>query len=221
MIGILAAMTVEAQLLREQLKNETTRTAAGREFWCGELCGVPVTLAVAGIGKVNAATCTQVMIDVFGAEAVINTGIAGGAKEGVRHGDIVVADSLVYHDFTPGILDHVFPYTEVFKTDEGLSDLAAEACGSCHRGLIATGDQFISDSEVKADIVRRFAPCCVDMESAAVGHTCMASGVKCTIVRAISDMADDNAEESYELFEQKAAARAAEMIMRMLGKMKG
>ena len=218
-IGIIGAMGLEIERLRNRLEGRSERVFSGRNFYSGKLGGVDVVLVCSGIGKVNAAVTTQLLVDHFDVEAVINTGIAGGAHPEIRVRDVVISDTVAYHDMDPRILALSYPNLREFAADPVLVKEAARACEGKVRyriGRVATGDQFISDSKVKADIVSRLSPCCVEMEGGAIAHTCAANGVPFVVIRCISDNADDSAEMDYDTFEQLAADDAAEIVERML-----
>ena len=178
-----------------------------------------MVLVCSGIGKVNAALTAQILIDRFDVGAVINTGIAGGTHPGLKVRDVVISDSAAYHDMDPRILALSPPHLEEFRADPELAQRAVDACKgrvNCRVGRIATGDQFISDSKVKADIVSRLDPGCVEMEGGAVAHACATNGIPFVIIRCISDNADDEAEMTYDVFEKLAADDAAEIVLAML-----
>ena len=218
-IGIIGAMGLEVELLRDRMEDRVETVAAQRHFYAGKLGGVDAVVVCSGIGKVNAALTAQILIDRFDVSAVINTGIAGGTHPGIRVRDVVISDCAAYHDMDPRILALSPPNLREFPADPELVRKAEAACqGKVHYqvGRIATGDQFISDSGVKADIVSRLDPSCVEMEGGAVAHACAANGVPFVIIRCISDNADDEAEMTYDVFEKLAADDAAEIVTDML-----
>lgn len=207
-LAIMTAMPEEAATLMSRLDPGSRRIGHGqRVFHLGTLFGVPVVLVVARCGKVSAAATTTELIVRFGVEAVVCTGIAGGLGEGVAIGDIVVADRLVQHDLDARPLwpRHVVPLLErgEFPADPVWADRvesaarrseAASGGGRVHRGLIASGDQFIH-GEHAGDALRAMLPTvlCVEMEGAAVAQVCCEYGVPCAVVRVISDRADSEA----------------------------
>ena len=172
-----------------------------------------------GIAKVNAGVCTQVVIDNFKPDCVINTGIAGGMNSAVKVCDIVVSTEVMPHDLDLHFLSDYPPYCSIFKADEKLVECAEKVCRerdiACHRGRIVSGEAFISDSAVKAEIQERLNPYAVDMESAGIGHCCYLNDMPYVSVRCISDNADDNGAVSFEEFEKIAARRVAEIVLRM------
>ena len=159
LIGIIGAMDSELETLLAAMTEKKQETLYGLTFTTGTLDGCAVVLVKAGIGKVNAARCTQLLIDRFSPSAIVNTGIAGGLAPGLSVGDVVVAAGVLQHDFDVTAFGHAKGYlctggddtaATVFPADEALSGCFAAAAqailgeGHVHRGLIATGDQFIS-----------------------------------------------------------------------------
>lgn len=218
-VGIIGAMGLEVEKLKDCLLDRAETIYAGRHFYSGKLGNTNVVVVCSGIGKVNAAITTQILIDRFQVNSVINTGIAGGAHPDIRVRNVVISDTVVYHDMDPRILAIGYPHLEEFTADSRLIEKAKAACEGrviWMVGKIATGDQFIADSAVKADIVARTNPCCVEMEGGAVAHTAAANGIPFVIIRCISDNADDSAEMDYETFEKLAADDAAAIVESML-----
>lgn len=207
-IGIITAMPDEARALLDHFGPGAGRSEHGRRVYTeGELWGRRVVVVVSRCGKVAAATTATELIVRFGVEAVVCTGLAGGLGRGVAIGDVVVADRLIQHDLDARPLwpRHVVPFLETseFETDPGLTAGLVEAAegfmgvghgGNVHRGLIASGDQFIH-GPVMGEALRGVLPgaLCVEMEGAAVAQVCHEYGVRCGVFRAISDRADGNA----------------------------
>ncbi len=218
-IGIIGAMPSELFGIRETLGEAQVRNISGFDYYINEYCGKELINVCSGIAKVNSALATQVLIDNFDPDAIINTGVAGGMGESVSVCDIVISEDVMSHDLDMGFLESYTPYCSVFRADETLVAAAQDVCiGNgirCHTGRIVSGEAFISSDEVKADIMRRLSPCAVDMESAAVGHCCYMNKIPFVSVRCISDNADDNGIFSYKEFEKIAAGRVAEIVLSM------
>ena len=211
-LGVLTAMPDEARALLDELGPTARRIEHGRRVYStGVLWGTPAVIVVARCGKVAAATTATELIVRFGVEAMICTGVAGGLGPGVDIGDVVVADRLVQHDLDPRPLwpRHVVPLLETgfFETDPVWSDRLAHAArryeadgegGRVHRGLIASGDQFIH-GPVMGDALLGALPgaLCVEMEGAAVAQVCFEYGVPCAVFRSISDRADADAPSDF------------------------
>ncbi|MDE6665849.1 MAG: 5'-methylthioadenosine/S-adenosylhomocysteine nucleosidase, partial [Ruminococcus sp.] len=175
-IAIIGAMPSELVDIRKTLGEAEIKKISGFEFFFNSYKGKTIINACCGIAKVNAALCTQVMIDNFKPDCVINTGIAGGMNTDVKVCDIVISTEVLPHDLDPHFLDDYPPYCSVFKADRKLIESAEKICAEfsvkSFRGRIVSGEAFISSNEVKTEIQNRLNPHAVDMESAAVGHCC-------------------------------------------------
>lgn len=230
MIGIIGAMDLEVEKLIEAMTDKEKIEYASRVFYKGKLSGTDVVLARCGVGKVNAALTVQMMVDKFGIEKIINTGVAGSLNEKIDIGDIVLATEAVYHDMEAiafGYERGQVPQMDTFSfpNDEKLVSLADAACRKVNSdinvfvGRIASGDQFIADKETKNNIKKWFDPYCVEMEGCAMAHAAYVNKIGCLIIRAISDKADDSAEMDYPTFEKKAAVHCANMVLEMMKNM--
>lgn len=233
-VGIIGAMASEVERLTELMEDRAVMRAAGIRFYYGTLMGAPVVVAQCGIGKCCAAICAQAMIDKFHVEALINTGVAGGVAPGLRVGDLVVSTDVVQHDFNLTAFGHVQGFMggtgedqepTRFQADERLIQVfkqAAETVLTENRtidGTIASGDIFVSDEAIKQKIRTRFQAAAVEMEGAAIAQTAAANGVPFVVVRAISDLAGEEAHMSFEEFEKNAAEISARIVMAMLTKL--
>lgn len=229
--GVIGAMDVEIRQLVLAMENTTAETVAGLTFYRGKLGEHEIILVKSGIGKVNAARCTQQLIDLRRPDYIINTGVAGGIGKGLSIGDLVIGTELVQHDFDVSALGYARGYLflgdksqpTVFRSDEALADaFHGTVCGMIpaervHRGRIATGDLFVSGAEAKARIAKDFFALAAEMEGCAIAQTAAANGVPFVVIRAISDLADGTATASYETFEKETAdlsARALEACIR-------
>jgi adenosylhomocysteine nucleosidase len=218
-IFIIGAMPSELVDIRNTLKDAEIKHFSGFDFYICQYNGNTVINACCGISKVNAAICTQVGIDNFSPDYVINAGIAGGMNDNVKVCDIVVSSEVLPHDIDLHFLKDYPPYCGIFKADDSLITTAEKVCKefdvNSFRGRIVTGDAFITSTAVKADIQKRLDPYAVDMESAAVGHCCFLNKMPFVSVRCISDNADDDGAMSFDEFEKIAAKRVAEIVLRM------
>ena len=220
MIGIIAAMDLELQALTEKLEHKEGQMHAGVMYYTGTLEGVEVALCTCGVGKVNAAMHTQILIDKYHPTVIIQNGIAGSLANEVKYFDIVIGNELVYHDMQEFVLEQYGPFEKVYHTDRNLVNKAYEVAkrvdAKVHIGRIATGDWFVSNASDKADIATRTRSLCTEMEGCAVAHTAYLNEVPFVVMRAISDMADDSAEVDYEEFQYKAADRTVEMVVELV-----
>ena len=212
MIGIIGAMESEVNGLIFQMKNTESKKYGLTVYHHGELFGREVVVAKCGIGKVNAALCTQNMINAYAPELIINTGCAAGVGDGIQVGDIVLASSCVQHDLDYGPLPDARGYLDgidriYIDADEQntkiISEIAQKQGNHTRIGVIATGDQFLCDKNKKEDIKSSFNAQAVEMESGAIAHVCCANGVPFVILRSVSDNGDDSASVTYEQFEEK------------------
>lgn len=224
MIGIIGAMDEEVNQIKEQMQDVEVMTKAAMDFYKGTVEGHPVVVVRSGIGKVNAAICTQILVDDYRVSAVINTGIAGSLNADINIGDIVLSTDTLEHD-----MDAVnFGYelgqiprmdTLSFEADDTLRKIAKATCEKVNpdvkvfEGRIVSGDQFISDKEKKDWLIKNFEGYCTEMEGAAIGHTAYLNKIPFLIIRAISDKADDSATMDYPAFEAKAIKHSVQLLL--------
>ena len=214
-IGIIGAMELEVEELKSQMEEVCVKEKASMEFYQGTLNGKEVVVVRSGIGKVNAAVCTQILVDDFQVEAVINTG------------DIVVSTDALQHDMDArefGYPKGQIPQMNVFsfKADETLRKVAAECCKKANpdiqvfEGRVVSGDQFVASSEVKDELIREFAGSCTEMEGAAIAQAAYLNHVPFVVLRAISDKSDNSATMDYPTFEKAAARHCANLVKEMV-----
>ena len=224
MIGIIGAMEVEIKNLKESMTDVQADMHAGMEFCTGKLEGRDVVLVRSGVGKVNAACCSQILADLYKVDCIINTGIAGSLNAAIDIGDIVVSVDAVQHDmdatvwgYRPGEIPQSGGACE-FKADERLRRILAETCREVnpdikvYEGRIASGDQFISDNGRKEEIARVFEADCAEMEGAAIAQAAWVNGIPFAIIRAISDKADNSAIVQYDVFEAQAIEHCVRLV---------
>ncbi len=215
MLGIIGAMEEEVAKIRESLEGVTTKQIAGMNFCQGSLEGKPVVVVRSGIGKVNAAVCTQILVDCYQVSGVINIG------------DIVLSSDALQHDMDAtgfGYPVGQIPQMDIFAFpgDGKLRRLAEEMCGlvnpdiRTHVGRVVSGDQFISSKEKKEWLVKTFGGSCTEMEGAAIAQAAWLNGVPVLIIRAISDKADDSANMDYETFEAQAIQHSVNLLLAMI-----
>ena len=230
-LGIIGAMAVEVELLKEKMEGLTAQTHAGMEFCSGKLEGLDAVVVQCGVGKVNAAMCAQILCSVFGVTHLVNTGIAGSLCADLDIGDLVVSKDAMYHDFdcvhfgyemgrVPGMDVVAFPADDAMI---GYALAAAEEVnpGHCRTGRVASGDLFVAEKCAKERIIEKTGAVCTEMEGAAIAQTAFRNKVPFVILRAISDKADDSAEMDYPTFERIAAHRCAEVAMNMAKQLRG
>ena len=226
-LGIIGAMAVEVEMLKDKLVSCEKLVRADISFYCGTLECVPVVIAQCGVGKVNAAMCVQIMCDVFHVTHIVNTGVAGSLCAELDIGDFVISQDAMYHDFDCHILNPDYPVGQVpgmsvhaFPADPHLMEIALLAAdrvynGHARIGRVASGDQFVCDPDVKDRIITNTGALCTEMEGAAIAHTAWRNSVPFVVIRAISDKADNSAEMDYPTFEAIAAKRCASVTLEL------
>ena len=223
MLGIIGAMEIEVNRIKEQMEDVSVTDKAGMSFFEGKWNGNDVVVVRSGIGKVNAAVCAQILVDTFHADAIINMGIAGSLKNEINIGDIVLSTDAIQHDMDAqgfGYAPGVIPQMEVsdFQADEKLIELAKKCCAEVcpdiqvFTGRVVSGDQFISDKKKKEWLSSQFEGLCAEMEGAAIAQAAYLNHVPFLIIRAISDKADDSATMDYPEFEAMAAENSVKLL---------
>lgn len=231
-LAILSALAEEQSGLLHLLADRVQVRHAGREFWTGHVADRRVVLALSRIGKVAAATTTTALIERFGVQQVVFTGVAGGLAPAVRTGDLVVANAFLQHDMDASPL---FPRHEVplyglsrFATDAALTDrlyAAAQALMregvhagvQVHQGLIVSGDRFVATGAESRSLQQQLPQAlAVEMEGAAVAQVCHDYQIPFAAVRAISDRADDEAHTDFARFVRDVASRYADVVIGQL-----
>ncbi|MFD0713692.1 5'-methylthioadenosine/adenosylhomocysteine nucleosidase [Paenibacillus sp. GCM10027626] len=224
-IGIVGAMVEEIELLHKHVKKSASFVKAGIEYVEGTLHGREVIFCKSGVGKVNAAVCTQLLIDA-GVDCVLFTGVAGALSPNLNIGDIVVSTTCIQHDMdcTPlGFARGQIPYQDVWKF-EADKQIAALAIDACHRlfpgrgvaGTILSGDQFIASRETVRLLHKELGGACTEMEGAALAQVCAMNGIPFVVIRAMSDKADGSAHINFAEFTVEAAVNSHRIIEDML-----
>ena len=221
-IGVIGAMPIEINLIKDNLKIIDEEEYAGFKFYICDKENIRIILTSCSIGKVNAASCTQILIDKFKVTHIINTGIAGSLSESVRICDIVISNTVTHHDVRKSQMINWFPFKEEFESDKFLIEIAIKAyqnIGSIkfnyHIGKIVSGEAFISDCNLRNLIIKEHSPHCVEMEGSAIGHVAYINSIPFLIIRSISDNADDNS-TNYIDFEKISANNSALLVLNIL-----
>lgn len=240
-LAIMSALLDEQRGLLAQLSNPQRVQRAGRTFWCGRWCGHEVALVLTKVGKVAAATTTTALIEAFGVDRVVFTGVAGGVGAGVKVGDVVVADAFIQHDMdsSPLFARYEVPLygCATMACDDALTSMLLDAsrvglagvgnhfhhqellnAPYVHRGLIASGDKFLASAQEVALVLDGLRTAghdalAVEMEGAAVAQVCRDYGVPFAAVRTISDRADDSAHMDFSAFVTQVASPYALAIV--------
>lgn len=224
-IGIIAAMACEIDILKEALTSPTIEHIAGSDYYTGIIGGCDVVFVQCGIGKVSAAIGAQAMITRYQPDVIINTGCAGAMASDLKVGDIVLSDKTVEWDIDMlaiGLprgyisnLDRVEMTADKTITDKIEMIIGNDA--TVVRGLVVSGDQFISTGEQRAIILGAFPETkCAEMEGAAIGHVCAQNQVPFCIIRCMSDNANGDSHISFAEFAETAGQKSANYLLRLL-----
>lgn len=225
-IGLIGAMDEEVAVIKAWMTGVTEQTIAGCDFFIGQFEGKDVVLLKSGIGKVNAALSTTLLLSQFKPDYVINIGSAGGYDPELQVGDVVISDRVIHHDVDVTAFGYVMGQVpsmpEAYQADVALVESAQQAVASATEvrakvGLIGTGDSFMSDPVRVASVRETFpALVAVEMEAAAVAQVCFKFNTPFVVVRALSDIAGKESPASFEEYLKIAAENSSLMIQQML-----
>lgn len=221
MIGIIGAMSSEVDGLKEIMTETEIKTISSVKFYSGKINGVNAVVAQAGVGKVNAAVTAQTMILEYGVDKVINIGVAGGLAPSLKIGDVVIADKVVEHDMdTTAVGDDPGFVSGIDKVYMECDSEITQAVLECTKilglnsmvGTIASGDVFVSDDIQRNRIIKLFDAAAAEMEGASIGHVCTMNGVAFSVIRTMSDCANDDSKVDFPTFAAMTAKTSIEII---------
>ncbi|MGL5417243.1 MAG: 5'-methylthioadenosine/adenosylhomocysteine nucleosidase [Clostridium sp.] len=228
-IGIISAMSEELELLLNDMVVEEKTVKANMTFHKGKVWGKDVVAVVSGIGKVNAAVCTQILISEYKVNSVINVGVAGGIGKDIYPGDVVVAENLVQHDVDTTVFGDAHgqvPRMDTFDfiCDEELVKLAKLSCDeikdiNTFSGRIVSGDQFIASVDKIKWLESEFNAIACEMEGASIAHVCYLNTIPFVIIRSISDNANNGAHMDYEKFIPIGVKNSTTILKAMIEKL--
>ena len=218
--GILGAMESEVNMIISQIESPSMKEISGFKYYEGKYLGKDLVVTECSIGKVNSALSTQIMIDNFEPDFIINTGIAGGLDDNLEVLSMVIGEELTFHDFDHNIMKEYFPFQEYFYSDKTAVELAKSIAtreGIHHiSGRIVTGDLFVEDSIKKQELIDVFGGACVEMEGASIANTAYINNIPFIVLRCISDLADDGGKMTYDEFKPKASDQSATMVLKLV-----
>lgn len=228
-VAIIGAMEEEVEILRNSIEGLETVTIANCDFMTGTVGKHDVILVKSGIGKVNAAVATTILLERFAPDVVLNTGSAGGFKADLAVGTVVISSEVRHHDVDVTIFNYehgqVPGMPAAFPADQKLMELAKEAVEEIGEhtysyGLIASSDTFMSNPE-HVERVKQLFPTMIaaEMEAAAVAQVCYQFNVPFVVIRALSDIAGQDASISFEEFLPIAARHSSAIVLRVLSKL--
>ncbi|MED1489070.1 5'-methylthioadenosine/S-adenosylhomocysteine nucleosidase [Bacillus smithii] len=229
-IAIIGAMEEEVAILRNQIESSSTDTIANSEYTSGKLKGADVVLLKSGIGKVNAAMSTAVLLYHYQPDVVINTGSAGGLNPELQVGDIVISTEVRHHDVDATVFGYEYGQVPqmpaAYLADKRLIETAARSAETLTgvqvvKGLITTGDSFMSDPDRVESIRHKWNDLqAVEMEAAAIAQVCYQFGTPFVIIRSLSDIAGKESNISFDQYLEKAARNSAELVVKMVESLK-
>ena len=221
--GIIAAMQEEMQEIKKIMTEIEEKEVYELTFFKGKINNKNIVLVESGVGKVNAARTTQILIDNFKVEAIINVGSAGCANNELEIGDIVIGKKLVQHDFDITAFGHPKGFiSNVGENIESDSDLIRKMEQTISKlqdkefkikvGIIASGDIFCTEKTMKDKIRTKFNADAIEMEGSAIAQVCKLDNIPFIVIRSISDNPNGNNNITFEQFLEKASKRCAQII---------
>lgn len=225
-VAIIGAMEEEVKILRDKIEGKRVEEIAGCEFTFGKMDGVEVVLLRSGIGKVNAAMSTTILLEKYAPDFVINTGSAGGYDPNLNVGDLVISSEVRHHDVDVTIFGYEYGQVPrlpaAFLADTELIAIAEEGAKAINevqtvRGLIATGDSFMNDPGRVEYIRDKFSDLkAVEMEAAAIAQVSYQFKTPFVIIRSLSDIAGKESNVSFDQFLDKAALHSSSLVIEMV-----
>jgi len=226
-IGIIVAMEEELESILDIMDNIEEKEIYGLTFKTGQIEKNKIIVVKCGVGKVNAARVTQILIDTFNVKCVINVGAAGALNPFLNIGDIVIGEKLIQHDFDitafdhdkgyiTGVGDYIYSDSELIEKFENAANNLKEKDYKIKKGIIATGDIFCTDIKMKNKIFSKFDADCVEMEGAAIAQVCYLDKIPFIVIRSISDSPNGNNEIDFDKFVELASKRCANILREFL-----
>lgn len=219
-IGIVSAFEAEVKPFISSMYDITVEKHAMLSFHVGKYKDINVVALYSGVGKVNASIATQVLINKFDVTHVIVMGVAGAIANELKIQDTVISSEVAYHDVNEDILTKYHPWMEsiYFKADHKMLSKMKEVNHndkSIVIGRMVTGESFI-EQEGREEIIEKYNPLCVDMETASMAHVCYANSIPFIAVRSISDTPEESGDEAFSKYYKLAAQKSVEVVQRYL-----
>jgi len=226
-VGIICAVDIELKPFLPHIKDCKTSKKAMLTFYEGTINSIGVVTLFCGVGKTNAAIATQILIDTYGADVIINSGTAGGMDENLDLFDTVICTEAIHHDVHAGILTQFQPWmpSVSIKACENLLEAAKRAVkqlkaeSKTYFGRMVTGEKFIED-DGRDEIISLFAPLTVDMETASIAHTCYVNQVPYIAVRTVTDTAKHKGTDNFEKNCPRASEISKDVVLELLNEVR-
>ena len=223
-IGIIFAMEEELNAFKELITIKKEYNIFDLKFYECSINNIECILVESGVGKVNAARTTQILIDNINVEYIFNVGVAGGIDTSLKVGDIIIGEKLVQHDFDITAFNHEKGYIPnigtFIESDEYLIGLAETCLNGAKKGVIASGDIFCTEQRMSEKINKKFNALCVEMEGASIAQVCYLSHIPFLVIRSISDVPNNDNVITYEEFLNDSSKRIAEGMLKIINKIK-
>lgn len=223
-IGIIFAMEEELNALKDLINIENEYEIFDLKFYEAIVNDIECILVESGVGKVNAARTTQILIDNMNVDYIFNIGVAGGIDTTLNVGDIVIGEKLVQHDFDITAFNHekgYIPNVGTFiESDEYLIKIAETCLNGAKKGVIASGDIFCTERWMSEKINKKFNALCVEMEGASIAQVCFLSHIPFLIIRSISDIPNNDNVTTYEEFLEESSIKIAKGMINIINKLK-
>lgn len=201
-IGIISVFDKELSEIKSKMEMVTGKNIVGNDFFIGKMYSKNLVLVRPKIGKVNSAITSQVLIDLYGVDYIIEIGSAIPTKNNLNTGDLVISSEFIYHDIDATVFGNdagIIPELNDFNKTHFTADEVLIKCAEnkaiefssqnnikVYTGRVATGDQFIYDEDVKSQIDEIFSPYCIDMEGTAIAHTCYLNKIPFVSINSIA-----------------------------------
>ena len=226
-IGIIVAMEEELEEVKKEMKEINKKTIYELEFFVGKIQEKMCILVKCGVGKVNAARVTQILISSFSVNFVINIGAAGALNDNLKIGDIVIGKYLVQHDFDitafghnkgyiSNVGDKIYSDSNLLEYVQKIINNKKDKSFEIKFGIIASGDIFCTDVSMKQKIVKKFEADCVEMEGAAIAQVCYLDNIPFIVIRSISDTPNGNNAITFDEFVSLASRRCSDLLKELL-----
>jgi adenosylhomocysteine nucleosidase len=221
-VGIICAGDKEVAPILPMVEGCSISEKAMLKFYNGKIEGIEVVTLFSGVCKTNAAIATQILIDSYGCNAIINAGTAGGMDIDIKLFDTIISTESAYWDVSKEILTEFHPWTKsiYFQADKGLLEYAKKAVtknkfSNVHFGRVITGETFIDD-KYRSEINEKYSPLSVDMETASIAHVCYVNKIPYLAVRTITDTAEHAGLDEFELNCSKASLLSTDIVKAIL-----
>ena len=221
MIGIIGAMQIEIEGIKNLMHNIAYKKFAHMKFFTGKIDNIDCIVALCGPGKVNAAICAQIMVYKYRPKIIINVGVAGALDKKLNMGDPVLADFVLQHDIDTsavgdacGLISGLnlikIPCSK--NLNKIIEKSALKLRENIHIGIIATGDQFISNTQKRWDIKSTFNAIACEMEAGSIGQVCLLNKIEFSVIKVISDNSDEQSHIDYDNFKSIVTKKITQLI---------